>query len=468
MSANPFTAIQSISTATQGLQDVLGRLPAASFWAQLQPASYGGVRFSVLEAESRFGRRNAMHEYPYRDIPWIEDMGRGARRFRVTGFLVGDDVIAQRNALLKVVEAPGDGKLVHPTLGERTVALIDFSCTERFDKGRYFELAFSFAEQGRRVYPNGGSDAKAAIGTSADDLNASAIKTFVDKTLKALSGGAAVLNQMAQAAAERAALAQQTLQDVASVINIASTLPGAITGAVASVPAYASSNPVTASIGASFSTLTAQSSASRVAVQSAFRSFTLASSSISASTATSVGSSAQAAMASLRQYAPAPKDAIRALINVAAYSTAGSYPNTPTGTRVALGLTAMNGLLSLAALAELARASSAYSPTSSDDAAQVRTQVVDAIDAQIEIAGNQGDDAVYISLRALRTQVARDLGARGAALPGLVDIVLQAPMPSLVLAQRLYQDASRAGELASEAACIHPAFMPLSFKALSA
>ncbi|MGI4849552.1 MAG: hypothetical protein ACRYGK_15660 [Janthinobacterium lividum] len=41
------------------------------------------------------------------------------------------------------------------------------------------------------------------------------------------------------------------------------------------------------------------------------------------------------------------------------------------------------------------------------------------------------------------------------------------PVPAPVLAQRVYRDPARADSLIGEADVKHPAFMPVSFKALS-
>ena len=83
------------------------------------------------------------------------------------------------------------------------------------------------------------------------------------------------------------------------------------------------------------------------------------------------------------------------------------------------------------------------------------------------MAGDQGADDVYNALRSLRTAVAADLEARGAGLPSTMTVASAVPPPALVLAQRLYRDSSRSDELVRQANCIHPAFMPTSFKALS-
>ena len=64
-----------------------------SWFKQLNPASFRGVRFGVLGADGRFGRRLAEHDYPNRDKPYMEDMGRSARRINMVGFLVEDSLV---------------------------------------------------------------------------------------------------------------------------------------------------------------------------------------------------------------------------------------------------------------------------------------------------------------------------------------------------------------------------------------
>jgi prophage DNA circulation protein len=44
---------------------------------------------------------------------------------------------------------------------------------------------------------------------------------------------------------------------------------------------------------------------------------------------------------------------------------------------------------------------------------------------------------------------------------------MSTPIPAPVLAQKLYRDASRSDELVSVSDCVHPAFLPLNFNALS-
>ena len=46
-----------------------------AFSDTLLPASWRGVPFHGLSGELRFGRRPVVHEYPFRDSVWVEDLG---------------------------------------------------------------------------------------------------------------------------------------------------------------------------------------------------------------------------------------------------------------------------------------------------------------------------------------------------------------------------------------------------------
>lgn len=56
------------------------------------------------------------------------------------------------------------------------------------------------------------------------------------------------------------------------------------------------------------------------------------------------------------------------------------------------------------------------------------------------------------------------MAQKGASLYDMTDIVVPHPLPSLVLANRIYQDAARSDELMQETRVRHPAFMPVRFR----
>ncbi len=112
--------------------------------ANLQPASWRGLRMAARVTELHVGRRVAVHEYPYNNQVWVEDLGLGTRTLSFTAFIFGDDVYTQRAAFLTANELAGPGELIHPSLGSQICVLTDFSCAERYDLGRVVEMNFSF------------------------------------------------------------------------------------------------------------------------------------------------------------------------------------------------------------------------------------------------------------------------------------------------------------------------------------
>lgn len=454
-------SISGAENSTQGVVDVLGRLQTGSFFEQLRPASWRGIPFAVLGADTRVGRRNAVHEYPGRDDPWVEDLGRAAREFEFRAFLVGDDVIAQRERLMRAVESGGDGSLVHPTLGVRKVALLEFSCEERWDKGRYFEISFTFMEQGKRRFPTEIQSTGSGVGSASNRLNISSARAFLTRILGPLQSGAQVVNQVVGTAAAWSKAAQDTVKDATSLLNLVNSLPGSFGRLPGGSPGVLSKP------GATVASLIGVAAASRKSVSTASSVLNESAAGLSSSTAIDFASLAQSLGSAVADAIDHPFDALRALSRLASYAPKTLVDASSNGLAMSTALSASGDLYRRASLAALASASAAYVPESSDQAIAARSIVLDAFDSEILIAGNQGEDQVYADLKALRAACALDLNSRGANLPNMVEVSSSSPVPSLVLAQRQYRDSSRADELVSEANPIHPAFMPTQFLALS-
>jgi prophage DNA circulation protein len=143
--------------------------------SRLRRASFRGVPFGVLSESAVVGRRQALHEFPGRDTPYAEDMGKATRRRTLQGFLVensaiygGGDVIAQRDRIEAAAEAYGPGALVHPTKGTLSISIEQLSISERWDQGRYFELNFEFVEAGAPAFSLGVLSTISAVLTAAD------------------------------------------------------------------------------------------------------------------------------------------------------------------------------------------------------------------------------------------------------------------------------------------------------------
>ena len=129
----------------------------------LRPASWRGVAFEVEATSGTFGRRVARHEYPQRDIPAIEDMGRATRELTISAFIIGDRYMQRRDQLIAAAEKPGPGVLIHPYLGRMRVVCESFSLGETTTDGRMATLEFTFVEAGELTFPTGAALTKGKV-----------------------------------------------------------------------------------------------------------------------------------------------------------------------------------------------------------------------------------------------------------------------------------------------------------------
>lgn len=443
---------------------------AGSYFDQLRPASFRGVPFVSLGGEGGFGRRNELHEYPLRDTPWVEDIGRGTRRFRLFGFVVGDDVIAQRDLLIAACEKEGVGSLVHPTFGRRDVSLMDFRSIERWEKGRYFEFEFEFIEGGPRVFPASTVASGSVVESAASGLNVAAALNFAKTALTAIAYGAAVLGSAVSTAVGWYTSAKNFIGDARNLFRLLTNLPGdfgrfADSATVPTFSKYPSSSVDTS--GATVASLTQAATVARANLDTASATLDAAARALDASTIDDFTAAVHGVTDAVLAATPDPADSIRLLTSLAGYLPSGATTTSAIGTAMASMQSACSDLFRRTTIASIAVAASTYEPTSSDDAARVRGQVLDLIDAEMTVAGDQGDDETYEALRSLRQAVVSDLNQRGAGLPAIRTFVFGAPLPSLTLANSIYRDAARADELVAQADPVHPAFFPTRFKALA-
>ena len=88
----------------------------------LRPASWRGIPFEVAADDGEFGRNVVVHEFVQRNKPYVEDLGRKTRKFKMEAWVcagVQNDFnpMPQRDALIAAVEEGGVGTLVHPFYG---------------------------------------------------------------------------------------------------------------------------------------------------------------------------------------------------------------------------------------------------------------------------------------------------------------------------------------------------------------
>jgi prophage DNA circulation protein len=435
------------------------------FLGLLQTASFRGVPFKVVASGVRKGRRLAVHEYPFRDGGWPEDLGRSLRVFSMTGYLIGDLAPVLQLALDGAAEKKGPGTLVHPTLGMIQVALLSYGTALSKDRSRVVEVHFEFLEAGT---------------PSLLSTIISTVLSVVNLAVCALAGCGASLGGVAAPAALQGSAVTGEGQTVVAAFVAATVLGGADPGGIVAMATAlpppdsdttygryaAGSATANLPVGTTVATLQSQLAVQRQTTATAGSAAVAAIGAFSA--ATDLMTPLSATVEAMRSGITNPADQLRILQSLAAFSFEdGAGGSVGIGAAQAIMRDATAAACRRAALVSLALASAAYQPTSYNDAAAVREAVAAALDVEITAAGDAGEDDAYTGLKQLRAAVVRDLTTRGASLPSTVPVTTRVAMPSLALAQTLYRDAGRADEIAAEAGAIHPAFCPTSFLALA-
>jgi prophage DNA circulation protein len=161
----------------------------------LVPASFRGVVFHVEASSRAGGRRTVVHEYPKRNDPYAEDMGRHAIRWNFTGYLIlrdkgiGADLITQMRRLNTALDADDAGMLIHPTLGSMLCMCERWSYGDQRQKGGYLEYDMQFVEAGVPAMGIVGTDSAQALQNSASNAENTATQSIKTNTSGVLSGG---------------------------------------------------------------------------------------------------------------------------------------------------------------------------------------------------------------------------------------------------------------------------------------
>ncbi|MBB5414111.1 DNA circularization protein [Paraburkholderia atlantica] len=476
---NAVGSIGGVASAAESLANLFNG--GSGYWSKLRSASYNGVPFAVLAESATVGRRNVIHEYPNKEtMPWIEDLGLQTNVFRIQAFLVenslvygGGDVLSQRDRLIKTIQggaagntsAPRLGTLIHPTYGSLKVNCLQAEIGASWDRGRVVELRLVFARGGDRLYPKAQQLTASAVSSAAAAVNSSSLLSFISNVASVIAKGAAIVKAAVSTVVGWYQTVNKLVHDVKRFWNSLSTLAGnfgRLFGGGNS--GYAASNK--SSSRATVASLISADASNRAKVEATGAALTTAAANVGSDPATFSGA-AQGVVSALAASASSPADAIRLLSGLLGYA-----PTPVIGTsQVAVAQQTMQNacadLFRRATVAQIAISSTSYQPSSADDAAVMRDTVTSLIDNEIQIAADQGEDNVYLSLRALRQSVVADLDSRGSGLSATSAFSFSTSLPSLALANRIYRDSTRSDELVAQADPVHPAFMPTQFNALS-
>lgn len=121
----------------------------AAWRRRFQPARYGNAEFHVEQQARSSGRRVAMHEYPKRDNPYAEDMGRHAIRYSLQGYIIGPNYHIGKERLIAALEDPNGKPLMDPYRARELICICErYSVTEVRERGGYCVFDMIFCEAG--------------------------------------------------------------------------------------------------------------------------------------------------------------------------------------------------------------------------------------------------------------------------------------------------------------------------------
>ncbi|HBT2489149.1 TPA: DNA circularization protein [Klebsiella aerogenes] len=422
---------------------------------RLRDASFRGVPFSVEDDDASFGRRVQTHEYPNRDKPFTEDLGRATRRLTVNAYVIGDDYADKRDRLIVAAETMGPGTLVHPQYGEMQGSIDgQIRVSHSNAEGRMARITFEFVESGELTFPVAGVATAQRLGESGnlfDDaidsmfsaFGLSGIPDFLQNDV--LTDAASMLNTVADAfkmVDSGVSAAMRLLQGDLSVILMP---PSAASDFVHALQkAWRAGDRLS---GDTSDLVTMIKTISGVTLDPGL--------SPRGTWETDSGSAATRKSQS---------NLVAAAIRTTGISTAVSTVTTLQQPRTPLqSLSSPGGgsdviNVSHPALDSAPQSSPLVSPPDWDELNAIRTALNTAIDQeQLRI----DDDALFQQISVLRTDLNRDISARLAQVERTAQRVPDDVLPALVLAAAWYDDAARETDILTRNPVSHPGFVPV-------
>lgn len=407
----------------------------------LRPASFRKVPFQVDNTEFETGRRTQVHEYPQRDTPYSQDLGRATRRIEFDAFVIGADYIDKTNAVLGAMEEGGAGTLIHPFFGSVKVNVM--SCRVSFNRDLGFaRFSLSFVEAGELIFPSSASSSVARSRVAAANLEKASVGWFAKivsfaGTLKAIAGKVtAVASAISSVIDQGLTLYGQVLQFTSNPVFALSSLLGfgSLPGNINSLAALFNS-PI--DLGWHYAGLFNVSALAKSGV-------------ITGNDATLV---------------PMIRGLTRMAVDPALAAPAIPVFTSPTAAQAVSNQMAILANTRHLLLVQAVGLSSYLNCSVYDDTLAVKNELAAALDTE---ALQATDDDVYQALMSARAAMWEDLTLRSRDSARLAVITPTDVLPALAIAYDYYEDASRDLDIVARNKINNPGFVPVqALKVLS-
>lgn len=430
------------------------------------PASFRGVSFWVESSDLSVGRRTVTHQYPQRDEPFTEDLGRAAREYRFSAFVLGDDYIEQAKKLREALEKPGAATLVHPEFGEIQVVAQPGASMSFSQSMRRVNFSLAFVEAGLNAFPTPEGASQQASRAAADQVSEAAADSFEDSlTLDDVED----FVQDALNGDLLDALDIISNSEIAKVLDFADRVSDLANDAISLVRGgpKAFATKLMGALGLS-RLATTVAGWQRVGKSLCSLADDLRGddeepyfSTVKPKSAEIIESNRKAVYSLCRQAVLVQAVGVSTLIGTDVDSTVASSSILPDDGETVVD--AESGATQVGTVTS--SGSFSTSPTISyDEMLEARERIVGRLEEEML---DVEDDAVFMALREAATAVSKDLSSRAEEQARLYDYDAGAVLPSCVTAMELYGDATRAQEIVVRNGVTNPLFCPNVQKVLN-
>jgi len=383
----------------------------------LVPASFREVPFEVDSSEFTTGRRVANHQFPDRKFPYAEDTGKLSDGYNLEAFVLGDDYMQKRDALIEAFQTEGSGKLIHPFYGEKLVQCGPVSVKETLSKdGRIAKFTLTFFEAGDNRFPSSQEDKESTLIAFTAESFVQAKADFVEKFSVAQLPGFAVESARLSVSDALDAFDDAT-KDIVTLADEAAELAFSLRSLKSEITELMNAPSKLADrLMDSLGLLTSVSFSSGEAVK---------------------------AFQSVMVFVPPSFSPVSVV--------------TPTRTQEAQNISAVEKLVQRGAILNGCEQSIDAEYTSSNEAVEVRESFTDQLDIQLTDTGN---DLIFQVLQDVKAAMVRSVPDPDLDLAGIQTVTTEGNISSIVLAYDLFESLDGEQDLIDRNSIKHPGFIP--------
>jgi|DEB0MinimDraft_6_1074348.scaffolds.fasta_scaffold07821_4 prophage DNA circulation protein len=388
---------------------------------EVKGASYRGIRFYVETSSVSFGRRNALHEYPYKNKPFVEDLGRKAKTFSFNAYLLGDDYIRDRTRLIKAIENnETSGTLIHPTLGTIQVKPTDgCSISDNGRQGGKGVITLEFVEAGENTFPNFSLFTESQILSLFGEIQTSLISAFPEVYKVAQIGGFVVNSAIATT--------QEYIDTFRTVQNIGAKISNKVSDFKRNLASFEDNLNIIATSPTTFIT----------SISNLFDDF---------NEIFSNPSDKYEASKQLQEFSPTYESR--------SYTTPSRIQENANNNQIVETMRSFS-------LAIMSQATAEETFDSKSKVTQRRNEILDVYETRIEQAGIAEQNQVRSDLINLRSATVGYLNESSDTLPDIQTVAYNSTLPAYYIANELYGDSLRYEEIVNDNGIQHPLFVPM-------